>query len=114
MLHAHNIIENKNNLIDDIITKLEPFFGKVKFYIFSKYIIIIFILKSTKISIAKVLIYHANSPQDSMLSSQQMIINQIRKSKENSPMLLNYFSSTYDECQVGILECANVSTILYQ
>lgn len=48
-----------------------------------------------------------------MLSSEQMIINQIKKSKDTSPMLLNYFSSTYDECQVALLECANVSSILY-
>jgi len=34
MLHAHNIIQNRSNLIDDTITKLEPFFGKVKFYIY--------------------------------------------------------------------------------
>ncbi len=33
MLHAHNIIENKSNLIDETITKVEPFLGKVKFYI---------------------------------------------------------------------------------
>jgi len=48
-----------------------------------------------------------------MLSSQQMIINQIQKSKDDSPMLLNYLSSTYEECQVALLECTNVSLILY-
>jgi hypothetical protein len=71
-----------------------------------------YILKSVKTSIAKVLIYHAYSQNDSMLSSQQMIINQIRKSKENSPMLLDYLSSTQDGCQVALLECTNVSLIL--
>ncbi|CAF2785557.1 unnamed protein product [Rotaria sp. Silwood2] len=90
LLHAHNTIENKINLIDNTITNLEPFFGK-----------------STKISITKVLIYHANTHNDSMLPSKQMIINQIRKSKENYPMLLNYLSLKEDECQVSLLECAN-------
>jgi hypothetical protein len=71
------------------------------------------ILKSTKTSIAKVLIYHANSPINSMLSPQRMIINQIRKSKDDSPMLLNYLSTTEDNCQVALLECTNVSLILY-
>ncbi len=44
-----------------------------------------------------------------MLSSQQMLINQIKKSKDDSPMLLNYLSLTQDECQVALLECSNVS-----
>ncbi|CAF3553209.1 unnamed protein product [Rotaria sordida] len=90
MLHAHNTIENKTDMIDNTISNLEPFFGK-----------------STKVSITKVLIYHANTDKNSMLSSKEMIINQIRKSKENSPMLLNYLSSTHEECQVSLLECAN-------
>ncbi len=34
MLHARNTIENRNDLIEDTITKLEPIFGKVKFYIY--------------------------------------------------------------------------------
>jgi hypothetical protein len=59
------------------------------------------------------LIYHANSQDESTLSSQQMIINQIQKSKEDSPMFVNYSSSTHDGCQVVILECANVSCISY-
>ncbi len=55
------------------------------------------------------MIYHADPQHGSMLSSQQMIINQSQKSKENSRMLLNYSSSTQDGCQVTILECTNVS-----
>ncbi|CAF3601123.1 unnamed protein product [Rotaria sp. Silwood1] len=90
MLHSHNTIENKSNSIDNTIAQLEPFFGKSK-----------------KISIIKVLIYHANTQNDSMLSSKHMIINQIQKSKENSSMLLNYLSSIHDECQVAFLECAS-------
>jgi hypothetical protein len=48
-----------------------------------------------------------------MLSSQDMIVNQLRKSKDDSPALLNYFSSTDEKDQVALLECANVSSILY-
>jgi hypothetical protein len=63
-------------------------------------------LKGTKTSIAKVLIYHA----DSILSSEQMIINQFRKTKEpSSPLLLDYSLTTHDGCQVILLECTNVS-----
>ncbi|UJR35583.1 hypothetical protein I4U23_028336 [Adineta vaga] len=90
LLHARNIINNKKDLTKETITKLEKFFGQ-----------------STKTSIVKVLIYHATSEQNSILSSQQMIINQIQKSKENPPMVVNYLSSTYDQCQVAFLECIN-------
>ncbi len=54
MLHAHNIIENKTNLIDDLITKLEPFFGKVKFYIFSKYYHYLYIKEYKNINIKSI------------------------------------------------------------
>ncbi|CAF3639029.1 unnamed protein product [Rotaria socialis] len=90
MLHAHNTIENKSDLFDSTMIKLEPFFGK-----------------STKKSITKVLIYHTNASINSMLSSEQMIINHVKPSKESSPKLLNYLSSKHDECQVSVLECAN-------
>lgn len=66
-------------------------------------------LKGTKTSITKILIYHANSSTDAMLSSQQMIINQLQKSKDTSSKLLNYFSTTYNECEISLLECGNVS-----
>jgi hypothetical protein len=32
MLHARNTIENKTDLIDQTITQVETFFGKVKFF----------------------------------------------------------------------------------
>jgi hypothetical protein len=63
------------------------------------------IFQSTKSSITKVLIYHVNSSNNSML------INQIRKPKDDSPMLLDYLLSTKDQCQVAVLECANVISI---
>ena len=89
MLHAHNTIENKTELIDQTMNQVEKFVEQI-----------------TKSSITKVLIYHVNS---SMLSSQQMIINQIRKPKDDSPVLLDYLLSTKDQTEVAILECASVS-----
>lgn len=109
MLHAHNTIEDRNDLTNKTIIQLEKFFGKVRFLSYKNFLIKICSLKSTKTSISKVLIYHTNSPNDSTLPSQQMITSQIQKSKENSPMILNYSLSTQDGCQVAILECSNVT-----
>ncbi|CAF1216648.1 unnamed protein product [Adineta steineri] len=90
MLHAHNTIEDKNDVTQHTITSLEKLFGK-----------------STKTSISKVLIYHANSENNFTLSSKQMIINQIQKSKEKSSMLIDSLLSTHDGCQIALLECIN-------
>jgi hypothetical protein len=65
--------------------------------------------KSKKTSVSKVLIYHVTPNNDPILSTRQMILSQIHKSKENSPMLVNYLSSTHEQCEVALMECASVS-----
>ena len=83
-------------------------------YVYSTYIhlyLCLSVLKSNEISISKVLVYHAHCNDDSMLSpSRLMITNEIQKVTHNNSVLLNYVSTTHDNCQIGILEFSKVGS----
>ncbi|CAF1146931.1 unnamed protein product [Adineta ricciae] len=90
LIHDRQMIEIDMNSTTATITKLEDFFKQ-----------------SVKTSISKVLIYHTTSLPNSTLSPDKMIINQIQKVKESSPMTISYLLTTSGQCQIAYLECVN-------
>lgn len=68
--------------------------------------------KTSKSTISKALIYHANLNENSLLPSNQMLLNQYRKSENSSTSLIENLSVPTPSGQSVFLECGHVRCFL--